>query len=146
MGATFFTQESNFNFVHAVPSMKMNISADWSLDQFGITLRESYWGAWHQYTSAAGCDALSGCTYVPQAGVILTDLEGRYNITDALQLAIGANNLFNMHQDTDPWNPNAYCTGAGCGAPANGGNVLDTPLGQFDPNGGYYYGRLTYNF
>ena len=148
VGATFFTQESLYNFVHAVSNMRVNLTADWSLDEFGITLREQYWGPVHQYTSAAGCSDLSGCTYVPQAGVLLTDIEGRYNVTEALQIAIGANNIFNMHPDTVPWNPNAYCTGAGCGAPADGGNVLGNIVGgsQFDPNGGYYYGRISYNF
>ncbi len=146
VGANFFTQETLYNFVHAVPSMKINLTADWSLDQFGFTLRESYWGPDHQYTSAAGCSNLSGCFYTPQAGVLLTDVEGRYNITDALQLAIGANNLFNMHPDTNPWDPNAF--GPGAGFSANGANVNNTPVGgsTFDPNGGYYYGRLTYNF
>ena len=108
VGASFFTQESNFNFVHGVPSMKANLTADWSLDQFGVTLRETYWGPVHQYTSAAGCDNLSGCFYFPQAGIVTTDLEARYNITEALQFAIGANNLFNMHPDLNPWDPNAF--------------------------------------
>ena len=145
VGANFFTQETLFNFVHAVPVMHVNVSADWSLDQFGFTLRESFWGPVHQYTSAAGCTALSGCNFTPQAGVVLTDVEARYNITDALQLAIGANNLFNIHPDTDGWNPNAF--GPGAAAPVDGSDVLNDPVGgaQFDPNGGYYYGRITYN-
>jgi len=148
VGATFFTPETLFNSVHYVPAMRINLTADWSLDQFGFTLRETYWGPDHQYTSAAGCGALSTCYFTPQAGIILTDLEGRYNMTDQLQLAIGVNNLFNIKPDTNPWEANAYCNGAGCGGPANDGDVLDTPVGgaQFDPNGGYYYGRITYNF
>jgi iron complex outermembrane receptor protein len=146
VGASFFTEETLFNFVHSVPSTKVNVTADWSLDQLGFTLRETYWGPVHQYTSAAGCSALSGCFFVPQAGILLTDVEARYNVTDELQLAIGANNLFNMHPDTNPWDPNAY--GPGQGGSANGANVNNTPVSgsQFDPNGGYYYGRVTYNF
>jgi iron complex outermembrane receptor protein len=146
VGASFFTQESLFNFVHAVPSMKLNVTADWSLDQFGFTLRESYWGPVHQYTSAAGCSNLSGCFFTPQADVVLTDVEARYNVTDQLQLAIGANNLFNMHPDKNPWDPNAF--GPGNGFSANGANVNNTPVGgaQIDPNGGYYYGRVSFNF
>ncbi|HKD48033.1 MAG TPA: TonB-dependent receptor, partial [Rhizomicrobium sp.] len=145
VGATFFTQETLFNFVHGVPATRLNLTADWSLDQFGVTLREQYWGPQHGYTSAAGCSNLPDCTFIRQAPVLLTDLEGRYNITDQLQLAIGANNLFNIHQNTVPWNPNAF--GPGQGFPANGGNVLDTPnFSNFDPNGGYYYGRISFNF
>ncbi|HKD48352.1 MAG TPA: TonB-dependent receptor, partial [Rhizomicrobium sp.] len=145
VGATFFTQETLFNFVHGTPATRLNLTADWTLDQFGATLRLQYWGPQHGYTSAAGCTDLSTCTFIRQAPVLLTDLEGRYNITDQLQIAIGANNLFNIHQNTVPWNPNAF--GPGQGFPANGGNVLDTPnFSNFDPNGGYYYGRISFNF
>ncbi len=146
VGASFFTPESLYNFVHAVPSMKFNLTADWSLDQFGVTLRETYWGPVHQYTSAAGCSALSGCFFVPQASVVLTDVEARYNLTDQLQLAIGANNIFNIHPDTNPWDPNAF--GPGSGFSASGANVNNSPVSgsQIDPNGGYYYGRVTFNF
>ena len=146
VGASFFTDQTLFNFVHSAPSMKLNLTADWSLDQFGITLRESYWGPIHNFTSAAGCGALNTCFADPQAGVVLTDLEARYNVTDQLQLAIGANNLFNMHPDQIKFDPNAF--GPGAGFPANGANVLGSPVNQFqfDPNGGYYYGRVVFNF
>jgi iron complex outermembrane receptor protein len=145
-GASFFTDQSLFNFVHGVPAWKVNLTADWSLDEFGFTLRETYWGAQHNYTSAAGCSTLASCTFSPQAGVVLTDIEARYNVTEQLQFAIGANNLFNMHPDTDKWDPNAF--GPGSGFPADGSNVLGTPVGgsQFDPNGGYYYARVAFNF
>ena len=38
--------------------------------------------------------------------------------------------------------------GPGSGFSANGANVNNTPVGgsTIDPNGGYYYGRITYNF
>lgn len=132
--------------MHSVPVTKLNLTADWSLDQYGFTLRESYWGPIHNYTSPAGCTTLDTCFADPQAGVVLTDVEARYNITDQLQLAIGANNVFNMHPDKIAFDPNAY--GPGIGYPVNGGNVIDAPVNQFqfDPNGGYYYGRIVFNF
>ncbi len=34
-GATFFTQETLFNFVHAGPNMRVDLTADWSLDRVG---------------------------------------------------------------------------------------------------------------
>ncbi|HKD46062.1 MAG TPA: TonB-dependent receptor, partial [Rhizomicrobium sp.] len=42
-GATFFTEASNYNFVHSSPQDRVTLSADWTLDQFGATLRWSYW-------------------------------------------------------------------------------------------------------
>ena len=75
----------------------------------------------------------------------LTDLEVRYNVTEQLQFAIGANNLFNIRPDTVPFAPNGY--GPGGFTPGDGGLVVADPVGTaWDPNGGYYYGRITYNF
>ncbi len=44
-----------------------------------------------------------------------------------------------------PFAPNAF--GPGAGFPADGGLIVGDPVGtSFDPNGGYYYGRITFNF
>ena len=131
------TPESLYNFTHSVPAEKISLTADWSLDEYGVTLRETYWGPQH------GVDTPSGSPpdfTDNQAGIMLTDLEARYNITDALQFAFGANNLFNMHPDVHQYDvPDA--------TPADGGLIVHNRIiGAFDPDGGYYYGRLTYNF
>jgi iron complex outermembrane receptor protein len=131
------TPESLFTFVHSVPVEKVGLTADWSLDQFGVTLRETYWGPQHGIDTPTG----SPPDFVAnQAGIVLTDLEARYNITDALQFAFGANNLFNIKPDVNPYD-------SVDGTPADGGLIINNRIiGAFDPNGGYYYGRLTYNF
>ena len=144
-GATFFYPDTLYDFTHSAPATKIGLTANWSLDQFGVTLRETLYGPMHGYTSPEGCTTLNTCVYDPQAAVGLTDLEVRYNVTDQLQFALGANNIFNIRPDTVPYDQNAY--GAGVGAPADGGNVIANPIpGAFDPNGGYYYGRITFNF
>ncbi|HEX3991071.1 MAG TPA: TonB-dependent receptor, partial [Acetobacteraceae bacterium] len=144
-GATFFYPDTLYNFTHSAPQTKVGLTANWSLDEFGVTLRETLYGAQHYYTSPEGCTTLDTCVFDPQAAVGLTDLEVRYNVTDQLQFALGANNLFNIRPDTVPYDQNAY--GAGSGAPADGGNVIGAPVAAaFDPNGGYYYGRITFNF
>ena len=77
--------------------------------------------------------------------MVITDLEVRYNVTEALQLAVGGNNLFNIRPDGDPWEVNEF--GPGEGGPGGQGQVVAGPFGAaFNPNGGYYYGRITYNF
>ena len=72
------------------------------------------------------------------------DAELNYKLTDALQLSVGANNVFNKRPPTYDYLPAA--------APpytvVNGGNVYDAPL-TFSPygiNGGYYYGRIDIHF
>jgi len=131
------TPENLFTFVHSVPVEKVALTGDWSLDQFGATLRLTYWGPQH------GVDTPSGSPpdfTANQAGIVLTDLELRYSITDQLQFAFGANNIFNIKPDFHQYDvPD--------GTPADGGLIAqDRIIGAFDPSGGYYYGRLTFNF
>jgi iron complex outermembrane receptor protein len=131
------TPENLYTFTHSAPADKVVLTADWSLDQYGITWRETYWGPQH------GVDTPSGSPpdfTANQAGVVLTDLEARYNVTDAIQFAVGANNIFNIRPDFHQYDvPD--------GTPADGGLIAqDHIIGAFDPTGGYYYGRLTYNF
>ena len=77
----------------------------------------------------------------------ITDLEARYNVTDDFQISLGGDNLFNIRPDTVPFDQTAYGTTPGSGGPADGGNVIGNPIpGAFDPNGGYYYGRVSFNF
>ncbi len=159
--ASFFTYQSVFNFNHQTPTEKVGLTANWSLDEFGATLRETYYGPQHSYTSPN-----AGGELIPfnQAGVGLTDAELRYNLTDALQFAIGGNNVFGIKPDTIPFAP-PYCTGhgivnittacvtgpnnatSGQGQTASNGVVENAPFGSvWNPNGGYYYARFVFNF
>jgi iron complex outermembrane recepter protein len=144
-GATFFSESSNFDFVHSSPQDRVSLTADWLLDQFGFTVRESYWGPQHNLTSVFGSAPF---TFDNQAAVGILDVEARYNFTDQLQFAIGGNNVFNIRPDIVPWggiNNGNY--GPGWNTDSAGGIIAGAPVTTaFDPNGGYYYGRLTYNF
>jgi outer membrane receptor protein involved in Fe transport len=159
--ATFFNFGTQFGFTHSTPNMKIGLTADWSLDEYGATVRETYYGPDHGYASPN-----AGGEYIPanQAGVGITDLEGRYNLTDQLQFALGAQNIFDIKPDILGAAP-VSCTSGGViiatgGACALGpnktsgqvqaagnGSQYQTPLGtSFDPNGGYYYARISFNF
>ena len=160
--AFFFNAFSVFAFEHQTPTTKVGLTADWSLDEFGATLRETYYGPDHTFTSpnAGGEEIVQN-----QAGVGLTDLEFRYNLTDQLQFALGANNLFNIRPDVYGYAP-AVCPnppnvvlvpGGVCkigpdqlngeAQDANNSLINNVPLTTaFDPNGGYYYARVSFNF
>ncbi|MES2256783.1 MAG: TonB-dependent receptor [Pseudomonadota bacterium] len=141
--ATFFQPYTLFNFVHSAPQEKVGLTANWSLDEFGVTFRETYYGPQKQLTTPNG-----GLPYynASQAGVGLTDIEARYNVTEGFQVSFGGNNVFNIRRDvvgftTTPLNANGGTNSA------SGGSVQNAPVGAaFDPNGGYYYGRVTLNF
>jgi outer membrane receptor protein involved in Fe transport len=164
--ATFFNFGTQFGFTHSLPDLKVGLTADWSLDEYGATLRETYYGPNHSYTSPN-----NGGEEIPnnQASVGITDLEGRYNITDQLQFALGADNIFDIRPGVNGAAPastgGTTCVGGGTFLTPGGscvvgpnkttgqvqtssnGSVYQTLKGtSFDPNGGYYYARLTFNF
>jgi len=159
--AFFYNEYSVFGFEHQTPTIKVGLTADWSLDEFGATLRETFYGPQHGFTSpnSGGEQIVNN-----QAGVVLTDLELRYNVTDDLEFSIGSNNLFSIRPDTVGFAP-SVCPGpgvnlvaggscrlgpdqpSGVAQVANNGQLLYPQLGTaFDPNGGYYYARVVYNF
>lgn len=141
-GATFFTPITLYNFRHSTPTTKIGLTANWSLDAFGITARETYYGPQHNLASPNG-----GLPYynTSQAGVGLTDLEFRYLITEGLQFAVGRNNVFNIHPGTHPY---ASLTPVNGQTPLiDNSNVIGDPNSTvWDPNGAYTYARLTFNF
>jgi len=158
--ASFYSPFSVYGFEHQTPTIKVGLTADWSLDEYGVTARETFWGPNHGFTGPN-----NGGEEIPQnqASVGITDLEGRYNLTDQLQLAIGANNIMNIRPDIAGAAPNCSALPPGtvivtsCKQGPNqtngevqtigNGNVYQVPLGSFfDPNGGYYYARVTFNF
>ena len=149
-GATFFRADTLFNYVHTEAPWKIGLSANWTLDEFGATIRETYWGPRHSTTTPN-----NGGQIIPQnqAGVGLTDLELRYNVTEQLQLAFGGNNVFDIKPDIQgfalpPVSVNGNKPGTGLGFPAGNGSVNNnfSPGTSWNPNGGYYYGRIQFNF
>jgi iron complex outermembrane recepter protein len=141
--ATFFQPYVLYNFVHSAPQEKVGLTANWSLDEFGVTFRETYYGPQHQFTTPNSGPPLYNSS---QAGVGLTDLEARYNITEGFQFAIGGNNIFNIRRNVVGFTSSPLSGNGGTNS-ASGGQVQNPPVGAaFDPNGGYYYGRLTLNF
>jgi iron complex outermembrane receptor protein len=153
--ATFFRPDTLYGFSHSAPVERLGLTANWSLDQYGVTLRETFIGPQHS-TSTPN----NGGQIIPfnQAGVGLTDGEVRYNITEELQFAIGTNSLFNIRPDIQPYAQNGVLTSSvtalngnnvasGVAIPGGNGNVNNNYFGSaFNPNGGYYYGRITFNF
>jgi iron complex outermembrane receptor protein len=142
-GATFFQPYTLFNFVHSAPQEKVGLTANWSLDEFGVTFRETYYGPQKLLTTPNSGPPFYNAS---QAGVGLTDLEARYNVTEGFQVSLGANNVFNIRRDVVGFTSTPLNANGGTNS-ASGGQVQNAPVGaSFDPNGGYYYGRVTLNF
>jgi iron complex outermembrane receptor protein len=126
------------------PREKAVLGAYWTKGKLSVNLRETVYGSVSAIIdfSGAGTGAEARKFTVGSTGI--TDLDIGYNLTDTLKLDIGANNLFDQRPPGVPNVPD----GAGGLRPLSGNNVYGEPA-QFSPygiNGGYYYGRITFNF
>ena len=126
------------------PKEKAILSALWTIRKFSVNLREEVYGSSSEYISFNGTGAGAGATDLVVGAAGITDLDIGYKITPQLRVNIGANNLFDQRPKDVP----TESDGSGGFRPADGNNVYGEPAG-FSPygiNGGYYYGRVTYNF
>ena len=124
---TLFGRVNVLTFESGNPENKFSLSATWSMDKFGATLRATRYGDALSPGSAAATD------FVLTAKT-LVDLEARYQVTDNVKLAIGADNLLDEYPDPLP--PALNTTGA-------------TSFSNYSPfgrSGRYVYGRVTLGF
>ena len=124
-----FDRLNVLTFEEGNPSDKFSFNLNWSLDRFGATLRAIRYGEVldpQNDPTGAGDVKLSAQT--------LVDIEGRFDITDKIRVAIGADNVFDEYPDAFPISRNG--TGA-------------TPFSNYSPfgrSGRFFYGRLSVNF
>ncbi|MBV6748721.1 TonB-dependent receptor [Pseudomonas chlororaphis] len=110
------------------PKTKLILGGDWSIDRFNLNLALTRYGAYKEVNDAndRSLDRVYGAKWI-------ADLDLGYNLSKALNIAIGAKNLF----DTYPKKQ---------GVPSS---TMVSSYGTYSPfgfTGGYYYTRLTYAF
>jgi iron complex outermembrane receptor protein len=109
------------------PKNKITASANWKLNQWGVTARATRYGDVLAPGTTAAFD------YTLKARTIV-DLEARYALTRQMSLALGADNLFDQYSETLPPALNT---------------TSNTPFSNYTPfgnNGRYVYARATYSF
>ena len=72
----------------------------------------------------------------------ITDLEVAYQVTSSLKLSLGANNLFNTYPDKK----NSALLAEYRSHNDNTAVAIYPGFSPFGINGGYYYGKLSFNF
>jgi len=126
------------------PRQKAVFGAYWTHGKLSVNLRESFYGSVSSILDFSGAGSDSEARKVTVGSTGITDLDIGYNITEQLKINIGANNLLNKRPPSVP----NVSDGSGGVRPLSGNNVYGEPI-QFSPygiNGGYYYGRITFNF
>ncbi|SDE19650.1 iron complex outermembrane recepter protein [Massilia sp. PDC64] len=109
------------------PKNKITASANWKLDQWGVTARATRYG---EVLSPGTTQAFD---FTLKAKTIV-DLEARYAFTRQFSLALGADNLFDQYSETLPPALNT---------------TSNTPFSNYTPfgnNGRYVYARANYSF
>lgn len=119
-----FSRQRIVSIEEGTPRTKVVGSLDWTLDQFGATARATYYGDVTQPGSTAAGDTHTGKKTI-------VDLEARYKPTKAINLAIGANNLFDIYPDALTVANNST------------GVVAFPYYSPFGFNGRYLYGRVS---
>ena len=139
-GVTLFGRQESLRIERGQPRTKVNLGLDYDRGILGLMLRGNRYGEVIDGGSEAFNDVRLGPKWV-------IDLEARVKPTKAIELAIGANNLFDTYPDNIP-------RGQGID-PVTGAtrNFAQTryvaPFSNFSPfgfNGRFVYGRVGFSF
>ena len=122
-----FARVNVLTFESGNPRTTFSFNTDWRLDRWAATFRARHYG---RVLSPSNNPALD----VNLTSKVLFDLEGRYDITDQLQLALGADNILDEYPDASPIANNTT------------GNTPFSNYSPFGRSGRFIYGRLAYNF
>jgi iron complex outermembrane receptor protein len=148
-GLVLFGREQGLRFTKGQPKSKIVLSADGDIGDFGVTARTTRYGKALALEAtaplapnAADLEALGPDDQWLSAKWI-TDLEFRYKLLKRIDLAVGANNLFDVYPDRRPFGvrPDGgkypqqfqYIPYSGGGSP-------------FGFNGRFIYGRIEVGF
>jgi iron complex outermembrane recepter protein len=94
-GITLFGRLESLRIERGQPRDKLNLGVDWDWNWLGVTARTNRFGT----VLAPGADAFNDVWLSPKW---VTDLEVRAQPWGGLELAVGANNLFNTYPDQNP--------------------------------------------
>jgi iron complex outermembrane recepter protein len=148
-GLVLFGRVEGIRFTHGQPRDKIVFSADGDIGNFGITARTTRYGKVISPGAAAPIAApLSLVAYGPDDIFLkakwITDLELRYKAFDRVELAIGANNLFDVYPTRSPFG--ARPASIGGVYPANQEYIPFSIFSPFGFNGRFLYGRVSVDF
>jgi iron complex outermembrane receptor protein len=115
--------EAQKQITDASPRNKLILGSDWHIDKFEVVVHETQYGKYRE---------AYGAWFDPRW---ITDLELDYQLTPAVGVAVGANNVFDVHPERSDvaFYPSLGESYYGNSAP-------------FGLNGGYWYARLAVTF
>lgn len=127
---TLFGRVESLRLTDGQPRDKLNLSLDWSLGPVSATVRTNRYGS----VLVAGNTAATDFTLTPKW---VTDMEVRAKVYQGIELAVGADNVFDIYPDRVP---------AGGAFGVNGFFLPYSSLSPFGFSGRFLYGRISAAF
>ena len=136
-GLTLFGRQESLRLTRGQPRTKLNLGLDWDYGIFGLTARGNRFGEVLIPGSTEATDQTLSKQWV-------ADLEVRARPVDRLELAVGANNIFDSYPDRV-----LFGQPGGPGTPSFGTTGYFLPYSSFSPsgfNGRFLYARIGVDF
>ncbi len=128
-----FERVNVLTFEEGTPENKFAFTANWARDRFAATFRATRYGETLSPDTAATFTS-TVINDVVLSPTTLIDIEGRFDITESMRLALGADNVTDEYPDPNP-------------PAANGtGTTSFSNYSPFGRSGRFVYGKLTYRF
>ncbi len=148
-GLVLFGRVEGIRFTDGQPKDKLVFSADGKIGGFGITARATRYGEVISPGAASPIAdpaslVLLGPDDITLSPKWISDLEVRYNLFGRIELAVGANNLFDVYPDRSPFGTRPASIGGVY--PANQQYLPYSGFSPFGFNGRFVYGRLSVTF
>ena len=149
-GIILFGRVEGLRFTEGQPRDKIVLSTDGKIGDFGLTARTTRYGkvispgAVNPITDPTSLTALGPDDIILRAKWI-TDLELRYTLFDRLDLAVGANNAFDIYPDRSPIGARPASAG-GDQYPVNQYYLPYSGFSPFGFNGRFLYARASLKF
>ena len=122
-----FARVNVLTFEEGTPQDKYAAIVNWSLDRFGATARATRYG---EVLDPGTTEVLD----VQLGSATLFDLEGRFDVTERIRVALGAENVFEEYPDAFPISRNTT------------GNTPFSNYSPFGRSGRFIYGRVSIGF
>jgi iron complex outermembrane receptor protein len=126
LNVTLFGRQAQRDLVAATPRSKVVLTTNWSSGKVRALVRATRYGGYTESSNVAASDRIFGARWI-------ADAEIGYQLTGALDLAVGANNLFDTYPQEN-------------GAIAFDGSGLYGGFAPFGLSGGFYYARAGLRF
>ena len=139
-GIVLFGRQESLRLVRGQPRDKINVGLDYDWQWLGATVRANRYGD----ALAAGTDAFGD---VLLEAKWITDAEVRAQVLDTVELAVGANNIFDVYPTKTPTGLGTDpVTGAARAFPATNYVAPYSAFSPFGFNGRYLYARASMRF